>query len=163
MDTAPSSNPPGRDVAPRASDDPLLEEGQALLLYDGVCGLCDRVVQFVLARDQGDRFRFAPLQGPTAARVLARHGIDAADLDTFHLVLDVGWPTERVVSRGRGAAVALRRLPGAWRALGTLLGLIPRPLLDVGYRLVARVRYRVWGKADQCVLASPQERAKFFA
>jgi predicted DCC family thiol-disulfide oxidoreductase YuxK len=141
----------------------LLDERQALMLYDGVCGLCDRVVQFVLARDHDDRFRFAPLQGPTAARVLARHGIDAGDLDTFHLVLDVGRPTERVVSRGRGAAVTLKRLGGAWRALGVVLAVLPRPLVDLGYRMVARVRYRVWGRADQCVLPSPQQRAKFLA
>lgn len=141
----------------------VLDERQALLLYDGVCGLCDRAVQFVLTRDQDDRFRFAPLQGPTAAKVLARHGIDASDLDTFHLVLDVGRPRERVVSRGRGAAVTLRRLGGGWRLLGVLLAAMPRFLVDLGYRAVAKVRYRVWGRADQCVLPSPQQRGKFLA
>lgn len=150
-------------VRSESQEELVLDEQQALMLYDGVCGLCDRVVQFVLARDHDDRFRFAPLQGPTAARVLSRHGIDAGDLDTFHLVLDVGRPTERVVSRGRGAAVTLKRLGGAWRALGVVLAVLPRPLVDLGYRMVARVRYRVWGRADQCVLPSPQQRAKFLA
>lgn len=150
-------------VRSESQEELVLDEQQALMLYDGVCGLCDRVVQFVLARDHDDRFRFAPLQGPTAARVLSRHGIDAGDLDTFHLVLDVGRPTERVVSRGRGAAVTLKRLGGPWRALGVVLAVLPRPLVDLGYRMVARVRYRVWGRADQCVLPSPQQRAKFLA
>lgn len=141
---------------------PVLDEREALLLYDGVCGLCDNVVQFLLARDTEGRFRFAPLQGPTAERVLARHGIDASDLDTFHLVLNVGLPTERVISRGRGAAATLRHLGGSWALLGGALALLPTFLVDLGYRFVARVRYRVFGKADQCLLPSPQQRARFF-
>ncbi len=141
---------------------PVLGEREALLLYDGVCGLCDHVVQFLLARDPGGRFRFAPLQGPTAGRVLARHGIDASDLDTFHLVLNAGLPSERVLSRGRGAVATLRHLGGAWGVLGRALGLLPAFLTDLGYRFVARVRYRVFGKADQCLLPSPQQRARFF-
>lgn len=142
--------------------EPVLDDGQALLLYDGVCGLCDHVVQFVLARDGRDRFRFATLQGPTAGRVLGRHGIDAADLDTFHLVVDGGRPTERVLSRGEGALEVLRRLGGGWGFVGRVLGLLPTVLVNIGYRGVARVRYRVFGKADQCLIPSPQQRAKFF-
>src|SRR5690606_18980148 len=115
---------------------PVLEPREALLLYDGVCGLCDNVVQFLLARDPDGRFRFAPLQGPTAKRVLARHGIDASDLDTFHLVRDVGLPTERVLSRGRGASATLRHLGGGWGLLGSALAVLPTFLVDVGYRLV---------------------------
>lgn len=153
--TPPLSPPEG------ATGELVLADGQALLLYDGVCGLCDRIVHFVLKRDRSDRFRFAPLQGPTAEQVLARHGIDARDLDTFHLVLDVGGPSERVVSRGQGAAVALRRLPGLWRLIGAVLAVLPRRLVDGGYRFVAERRYRIWGKADACALPSPQERAKF--
>lgn len=145
-----------------ASAGPVLDEGQALLLYDGVCGLCDRIVQFVLARDSDDGFRFAPLQGPTAAQVLGRHGIDASDLDTFHLVLEAGLPGERVLSRGRGAVEVLRRLGGGWRVLGRALGFLPSFVVDVGYRVVARTRYRVFGRADQCLLPSPQQRARFF-
>lgn len=151
------------DKAPDdAAAQPVLEEEQALLLYDGVCGLCDRVVQFVLARDDDDRFRFAPLQGPTASSVLARHGIAASDLDTFHLVLDAGRSSERVASRGHGAIEVLRRLGRPWSVLGALLGVLPSFLVDFGYRLVARTRYRVFGKADQCVLPSPQQRSRFF-
>lgn len=145
-----------------AAAEPVLDGGQALLLYDGVCGLCDRVVQLVLARDARDGFRFAPLQGPTAGRVLERHGIDASDLDTFHLVLDAGLPGERVLSRGRGAVEVLRRLGGRWRVLGAALGFLPAFVTDLGYGAVARTRYRVFGKADQCLLPSPQQRARFF-
>lgn len=163
METAPGTHAPTPADESASEGELVLDEGQALLLYDGVCGLCDRVVQFVLARDGRDSFRFAPLQGQTAHRVLARHAIDAAELDTFHLVLDVGRPTERVFSRGQGAIVTLRRLPGPWRALGAFLSLFPRALVDAGYRLVARSRYRIWGKAEACVLPSPQQRAKFFS
>lgn len=146
-----------------APDDPLdaVPDGGALLLYDGVCGLCDRTVQFVLARDKGDRFRFATLQGEVARARLAPHGVDPATLDTFHLVVNVGGPDERVLSRSRGAVETLRRLPGVWRALGAALAVLPTFLADLGYRLIARVRYRVFGKLDACPVPAPEHRHKF--
>jgi predicted DCC family thiol-disulfide oxidoreductase YuxK len=133
----------------------------AILLYDGICGLCDRVVQFVLPRDKKRRIRFATLQGETAASVLPRHGQDPAALDTFHLVLSPGTPNERVLSRGRGGARVLRLLGGAWGVVGLALAVVPTFLLDFGYGLVAKSRYRVFGKLDACRLPAPDERERF--
>lgn len=133
----------------------------AILLYDGVCGLCDRVVQFVLARDGRRRFAFATLQGETAAELLPRHGLDPAALDTFHLVLAPGTPEERVVSRGRGGAHVLRLLGGAWGLVGRVLAALPGFVVDAGYGLVARSRYRLFGKRDACRVPAPDERERF--
>src|SRR5207244_6645887 len=79
----------------------ILVRGMAksLVLYDGVCGLCNRLNQFVLARDKADHFRFAPLQGPLAAKLLAARGKSAAELDTVYVVADWEGTGERLLHR----------------------------------------------------------------
>ena len=131
-----------------------------VLLYDGVCGLCNRLNRFVLARDRNRVFRFAPLQGPTAHAILARHGKDTSSLDTFWVVIDAGTSKERVLSRSQGILFALGRLPGPWR-LAPMLAVIPRPVLDLAYRAVAATRYRVFGRFDACPVPLPEHRERF--
>jgi predicted DCC family thiol-disulfide oxidoreductase YuxK len=149
----------GTSQTPPASK-ALVPDGGGLLLFDGRCGLCDRTVQFVLARDRNDAFRFATLQGELARAVLEPHGIDPADLDTFHLVVDVGAPTERVLSRGDGAVEVLRRVGGAWGGVGRLLAVLPGFVVDLGYRMVAAVRYPIFGRVEQCNVPDPEQRRK---
>jgi predicted DCC family thiol-disulfide oxidoreductase YuxK len=141
---------------------PAAPAGGPVVLYDGVCGLCDRFVQLVLARDRRGQFRFAPLQGPFAAAVLARHGITSAgDPDTIVLVENPGTAAERLRFRSDAALTVLAGLGGAWRLTG-LLHAIPRFARDAVYDLVARVRYRVFGRLDVCRVpplgAGPPER-----
>jgi predicted DCC family thiol-disulfide oxidoreductase YuxK len=114
-----------------------------LLLYDGDCDLCSGAVRFVLNRDHAALFRFAPLQGPLAATLLPRHGADPGDLGSLLVLTDLGGPGERLHCRGGAVLLVLDSLGGWWRLLGTLLRLVPRPVLDLGYRLVARVRRRI--------------------
>ena len=78
-----------------------------IVLYDGVCGLCNRLVQFLLKRDPHDRFRFASLQSDFSTELLKRRGIDALDLDTVHVVVDYGKPGEKVLSRSDAIIHAL--------------------------------------------------------
>src|SRR5262245_27859307 len=118
-----------------------------LLLYDGVCGFCARVTQFVLPLDRHDRFQFAALQSELARDVLARHGESTDKLDTFYLVLDRGTERERVVSRGRAALRMFRELGFPW-SLMAIFEILPTALLNVGYNLIARNRYRWFGKLD---------------
>ena len=139
---------------------------QPIVLYDGVCGLCNRMVQFVLKRDRGDTFRFASLQSSLAKGILARHGRDAADLDTVYVVVnrEVSNPehsAEQLLARSDAVLFILRRLGGFWDAVAGLLRLIPRPIRDWGYRIVARIRYRVFGKYDTCPIPSAETRARF--
>lgn len=138
-----------------------IPEGASLLLYDGVCGLCNRFVRFVLKRDRKDRFLFAPLQGPFASEALARHGKDPRDLDTVYLIVDPGGPHEEALARGRAVRRILSGLGGAWKVAGGLLGVLPGPLLDDAYRLVARHRYRWFGKHERCPIPGAEERRKF--
>jgi predicted DCC family thiol-disulfide oxidoreductase YuxK len=132
-----------------------------ILLYDGVCGLCNRLTQFILRRDHDAIFQFASLQSPFAARVLTRHGVNPTDLDTVCVVLDYDRPEERLLSRANAVAYVLQHLSGVWRFAALVLGLVPRPLCDWGYGLVARNRYRIFGRYDSCPLPSAETRARF--
>lgn len=139
--------------------------GHPLVLYDGVCGLCNRLVRFLLRRDRDARFRFAWLQGGLAASVLARHGMappagDSSDSGTLYVVLEFGQPGERLLARSEAVLFVLRELP-RWRVLAALFGLLPRRLRDVLYNLVARHRYRLFGRYDTCPAPPPQERERF--
>ena len=131
-----------------------------LLLYDGVCGLCDRLVQFVLRRDRADRFRFAALQSQLATHLLRGYGRDAGDLDTVYVVASYGEPSATLLSKGRAVLFVLAQLGGIWR-LASLLRVLPRPLLDLGYDQIARRRYRWFGRYDACQLPTPAARRKF--
>jgi predicted DCC family thiol-disulfide oxidoreductase YuxK len=158
-----------------------------ILLYDGVCGLCNRMVQFVLRRDRGGVFRFAALQSPFAQRVLLRHGASPQDLDTVYLVVNYALPDEQILARSDAVIFLLKHLGGTtkprsdhpdqkpgptpaethaagrglWPMAGLLVQILPRFLRDWGYRIVARNRYRVFGRFDTCVLPSPEHRRLF--
>jgi predicted DCC family thiol-disulfide oxidoreductase YuxK len=132
-----------------------------IILYDGVCGLCNRFVQFVLRCDSRDRFRFASLQSDFAAQVLRRHGASPEDLDTMYVVIDPGLQEERIVSRSDAALTVLRELGGGWAALGIGLRALPLWLRNRGYNFVARNRCRTFGKYDSCPIPSEKDRHKF--
>jgi predicted DCC family thiol-disulfide oxidoreductase YuxK len=164
-----------------------------ILLYDGVCGLCNRLVQFILRRDPGGLFRFASLQSSLAGRILARHGADAGDLDTVYLVVNAEQADEELLARSDAVIFVLRHLGEAslrlagpfgfaqgrlakapvptwatatagsafWRVAGALLLVVPRTVRDWGYGVIARNRYRVFGRYDVCPLPSEDTRGRF--
>jgi predicted DCC family thiol-disulfide oxidoreductase YuxK len=131
-----------------------------VILYDGVCGLCNRLNQFVLKRDKQGRFRFATLQSDYAREILLRHSADPADLDTLYVVTDLGGPNERARKMARAALFVLWTIGGAWR-LFVIFGILPTFLLNLGYRLVAANRYRFFGKSEQCMIPDPKWRDRF--
>jgi predicted DCC family thiol-disulfide oxidoreductase YuxK len=137
------------------------DSSNPIILYDGVCGLCNRFNRFVLQRDFGDRFRFASLQSEFAAKVLRRHGVNPQDLDTVYLVLDYAQPSERLLARSDAAICVLREVGGFWAAVGGVLSLMPGWLRNWGYNMVARHRYRIFGKFGTCPLPDPKHRHKF--
>jgi predicted DCC family thiol-disulfide oxidoreductase YuxK len=132
-----------------------------VLLYDGVCGLCNRLVQFILRHDDHDRFRFAALQSPLASRLLERHGASAANLDTFYIATNFDQAGEELLARSDAAVFVLQELGGGWRILGVIFRVLPRAVRDAVYNLIARNRYKVFGKFDSCPLPDPRHRHKF--
>jgi predicted DCC family thiol-disulfide oxidoreductase YuxK len=140
---------------------PAMPASNPIILYDGVCGLCNRLVQFVLRHDSCDRFLFAALQSDFANRVLRQHGATPEDLDTVYVVLDHALPGERLASRSDAARVVLNELGRGWGVLGRALRVFPRWLRNWAYNLVARNRYRIFGKHDSCPIPSENDRHKF--
>jgi predicted DCC family thiol-disulfide oxidoreductase YuxK len=139
-------------------------EGRALMLYDGLCGVCNRAVQWVIARDQADRFRFAPQQSAVASAILLRHGIDRERMlrnNSVYLVLDAGSAGERVFTQSDVSVNLLLLLGGRWRVLGRMLRAVPLFLRNAAYRMFARNRYRVSAQYDNCPLPSEAARMKF--
>jgi predicted DCC family thiol-disulfide oxidoreductase YuxK len=142
-----------------------------IILYDGVCGLCNRMNQFVLRRDPEGIFCFASLQSSFAASILPRHGADPKDLDSVYVVVNrdsikrertnEGQPDERLLTRSDAVLFVLKQLGGIWKLLSLFLQLLPRVLRDAAYRLVARNRYRLFGRFESCMLPSPENRNRF--
>jgi predicted DCC family thiol-disulfide oxidoreductase YuxK len=132
-----------------------------ILFYDGVCGLCNRLVQFTLRHDRRDVFRFLPLQSARAEKILKRHGASAAELDTFYVVAAPGRPNEHLFARSDAVAYVLRELGAGWKFVAVLWKLLPRGLRDGLYNLVARHRYQIFGRLDACPLPDPRVRHKF--
>src|SRR5262249_51367927 len=153
-----------KSIVPIASPASAVSEtapgGAPIILYDGVCGLCNRLNRFVLARDPVGHFRFAALQSALAGEILVRHGRDPRDLDTLYLVLAPGQPEERLLRKSDAALWILCELGGGWR-LTAALRVVPRPIRDLGYDLVARTRYRLFGRYDTCPAPDSRHRARF--
>ena len=126
-----------------------------VVLFDGVCNLCDASVNFLIDRDPGARLRFASLQSDAGSRLLALHGIDRTTTDSVVLVED-----GRAWVESDAAARIARHLPWPWRA-GAAFRFLPRLLRDGAYRLVARNRYRWFGTREACRLPTPELRARF--
>jgi predicted DCC family thiol-disulfide oxidoreductase YuxK len=127
---------------------------EPILFFDGVCGLCNRFVDFVIKQDRAGVFHFAPLQGETAREHLPE--ADVRNIQTMVLSDEQG-----VFRKSTATVRVLTRLGGMWRVIGGALRLVPRPLRDAGYTLVARYRYTIFGKKETCRIPTAAERARF--
>jgi predicted DCC family thiol-disulfide oxidoreductase YuxK len=132
-----------------------------ILLYDGVCGLCNRLVQFVLRRDHNAEFKFASLQSAVANRILSHHAVNPGDLDTVYVVLNHELEDERLLSRSDAVVFVLKALGAPWRAAAWPMRLLPRFLRDFCYNLIARSRYRIFGRFEVCTLPCDADRSRF--
>lgn len=126
-----------------------------VILFDGVCHLCAASVRFVVARDPGGVFRFAPLQSETGRRLLRAHGLAEDAMDSFVLVQG-----GRAWRESDAALRVCAGLRAPWRWL-RFLRVLPRAVRDPVYRFVARRRYRWFGKAEACLVPTPEIRARF--
>jgi len=134
-------------------------EDRALLLYDGVCALCNGVVKFLMKRDRLDRFRFAPLQSELGREMLARFDIHTFP-DGVVLITGALTPAERIYRRSDAVRESLRLLGSPWRQMGKALNLLPRFLREWSYGVMARYRYRLFGRYNACPVPSPEQRSR---
>lgn len=124
-----------------------------ILFFDGVCGLCNAFVDFVVARDRDRVFRFSPLQGELAKKALAPE----LTKNLNSVVLKDG---ERVWTKSDAALRVFKKLGGGWSVLGSF-GWMPKVIRDSAYDLVAKNRYRLFGKKETCRIPSSEERSLF--
>jgi|SRR5436190_4376448 len=136
------------------------QAGQHLILYDGVCGLCNRWVRQILPRDPKGLFHFASLQSELGHSLLLRHGRNPDLLDTIYVLVDYRSTSPRVLSRARAALFVIGKLETPWRFL-EILKVLPTFILDACYSLVARNRYRLFGKYDACLMPGPDNANRF--
>jgi predicted DCC family thiol-disulfide oxidoreductase YuxK len=134
--------------------------GKTIVFYDGVCGLCNRLVKFLLRFDRRDRFRYAALQSDFAAEVLSKHGLSAADLNSVTLVRSFGLQGERAYTKSDAIMIAAGELGGFWR-VGEVALVLPKGIRDKVYEVIARNRYRMFGRYQTCPVPKPEVRAKF--
>jgi len=130
-----------------------------IVLYDGVCGFCDGVVQWLLAHDAEETLTFAALQGETASALRERHSEIPEAIDTFVFVERRG-ETERVWLRSAALFRLFAGLPAPWRWFARLR-VFPRALTDRAYDAFARRRYRWFGQLATCPVPSPEVRSRF--
>ena len=126
-----------------------------VLLFDGVCNLCNSSVNFVIRRDPSKRFRFASLQSPAGQELLKKFNLATKSFDTVVLV-----DGERHYTRSDAALEVVRRMRGAWK-LFYVFKIIPRFIRNPLYDWVARNRYRWFGKKDQCMLPTKELKERF--
>lgn len=127
---------------------------QAIVLFDGVCNLCNSFVQFVLKHDRHNHFVFASLQSKAGEKLLAKHAIER-ELKTILLI-----ESDKVYVRSAAVLRICRRLSGWWPGF-YFLTIVPRFIRDACYNKIAHNRYRWFGKRKECLLPTPEQQLKF--
>src|SRR5690606_1669355 len=131
-------------------------EGKKIVLFDGVCTICNGAVNFIIERDKNDLFRFASLQSETGQKLVSERGLDPFELDSVILI-------EPGIAYYRKSAAALeivKHLSGGYSYL-RYFSFLPESLRDGLYDLVANNRYKWWGKEESCKIPTPELEAKF--
>jgi predicted DCC family thiol-disulfide oxidoreductase YuxK len=143
--------------------DPVLsaDSGGPVLLFDGECGLCQRIVRALLRRDRRGVLRFAPLQGPAAQAYLRAQGLPTADFDSLVFVPDWSRPDRADYRLRTDGALAALRAAGGPRWVVGLISLWPAGGRDGAYRMIARWRYRIFGRWQAGVLDRPEWKRRF--
>ncbi len=133
-----------------------LEPENKIILFDGVCNLCNNAVQFVIAHDNKDIFRFAPLQSDVGKKLTQERGIDISVTDSIILIE----PGVAYYTKSAAALKIALSFGGVWKLVGVLQW-IPEKISNVVYDYVAKNRYTWYGKKDDCMIPSPELQNKF--
>ncbi|TAD96888.1 MAG: thiol-disulfide oxidoreductase DCC family protein [Bacteroidetes bacterium] len=127
-----------------------------ILLFDGVCNLCDSIVQFIIKADPEGKFMFASLQSEKGQELLKKFGFPTENFDSFVLI-----DQEKSAEKSTAALQVLKKLGGFWQLFYIFI-LIPKPIRDFVYEMIAKNRYRFFGKKDSCLIPTPELKARFF-
>ena len=133
----------------------MKKEVEQIVLYDGVCNLCNASVNFIIEHDPEARFQFAPMQEPAGQALLKKHGLEDLDMSSFVLIKD-----SSVFLRSTAWMHIVRDLRGPWKAL-SVFGVVPSFIRDGIYNFIGTNRYKWFGKKDMCLIPTPDIRKRF--
>jgi len=136
----------------------LSQPENLLVLFDGECGMCNGAVRWLLRRDRAGRIVFAPQESAAGAPWREQSGVTA---DSIVVIAHRSQPGQQVLAQSDAVLAILRVLPAPWPALADLARIVPRPWRNLVYRLVARWRYRIFGRLQACPLPAAADRARF--
>jgi len=139
------------------ASDPITREEKILVLFDGVCNLCNSSVQFIIKRDTKGKFTFTSLQSRKGQEYLKRFGLNTNAF--YSLIVIEG---NKVYDKSDAALKIVRYLDGLWPVL-VVFSVIPRPIRNFFYNLVSKNRYKLFGKQDQCMIPTPELKARFIS
>ena len=126
-----------------------------IVLFDGVCNLCNGAVQFIIQRDTKKQFLFGSLQGAAGQSYLQRFHLPTAELTSFVLI-----ENDKAYTRSTGALRTLKHLGRGWQLLYVLI-IVPKFIRDAVYNWIARNRYKWFGKKEACPIPSPDQQMQF--
>ncbi len=128
---------------------------KSLILFDGVCNLCNHTVQFIIKNDPNKKFLFTSLQSNTGVELLEKHGFSTIDFKSFILIED-----EKVYTKSTAALKIARQLKKPVRFLYAFI-IVPKFIRDFFYNIISSNRYRLFGKSSECMLPSPENLSRF--
>lgn len=128
---------------------------QPIILFDGICNLCDGAVQFVIKHDPENQFLFASLQSEAGQRLLKQYKLSVENFNSFILIQD-----EKVYNKSTGALKVARQIKGVWSWLYIFI-IIPAFIRDTVYTWIAQNRYKWFGKKEACMIPTPELKARF--
>lgn len=132
-----------------------MQQEHDIVLFDGVCNLCNGAILFIIKRDKKDRFRFAPLESDIGKKLLDLHGIDPNKIDSIVLVSG-----DHAFAKAGAALRISKQLSGLWPLLYFFI-IIPKIIADFVYDFIARNRYKWFGKKESCMIPTPELKSKF--
>ena len=130
-------------------------QSKPIILFDGICNLCNGAVQFIIRHDPDGKFLFASLQSETGQQLLKQYNLPATDFTSFTLVQD-----DTVYTKSTGALKVAKQIKGAWSCLYIFI-IVPKFIRDAVYTWIAQNRYRWFGKKNACVIPTLELKARF--
>ncbi len=134
----------------------MIEAGKKIILFDGVCNLCNNAINFVIKRDKNDVFRYASLQSEIGKKLIAERNIDISKIDSI-LLID---PKIAYYHKSTAALQISKQLSGIYPLLSVFL-VVPQSLRDWIYDIIAKNRYKWFGKKESCMIPTPELKALF--
>ena len=128
-----------------------------IILFDGVCNLCIKSVKFIIKNDSNDVFRLAAIQSPEGQEIIKNFSIDVKKIDSIILIKN-----KKIKFKSSAVLTALRYLNTLWKVL-FIFYIIPYPIRDFFYTMIAKIRYNIFGKQKSCMLPSENLKSKFLS